>query len=449
MVDPVRLSLSQSTTALVIVLAVVVAIAALQVRDQESFSPIDEFQHFDYTLKSPSAGVRIGEEYGVEALNALACRGNDWPGWEVGAPTIPECGDPQPDLRLSPNLGYNSAYTHPPVYYSLTALIGEAVLHLPGVESTLSAYRLVGVLWLGAGLALIWLVLGLVHLGVWRRAGLVLLVGASPVVVHASATVNPDATALLAGGLVALALLKWEAGRWPWWPMVLASALAVWLKFTNSIAVGALIAYLGVRLWQARDRERSDQARAKARQCYMAGSGALLAALASVFLWRMVQRIRQLEPERDLPIHVQLRRDSFPWTEFGEKLRAVVTPLKNQWVPSGLPRDALVPLADIADIGLLVLLGTTVAVTAANSPYRALVVGVFTGMIGISALTMVTNYVTLSHDAPIPGRYGLAVLPFAAVAVAPVLRRHVLTPVLIGTLACATTAAMLLGVLTG
>ena len=69
-------------------------------------------------------------------------------------------------------------------------------------------------------------------------------------------------------------------------------------------------------------------------------------------------------------------------------------------------------------------------------------------MIGISALTMVTNYVTLSHDAPIPGRYGLAVLPLAAVAVAPVLRRHVLAPVLVGALACATAAAMLYGVLT-
>ncbi|MDE0614231.1 MAG: hypothetical protein OXI32_07450 [bacterium] len=442
------LSRPWSAGALVAVLAVSLGIVALQIRDQPAFSPIDEVEHFDYAVKAPSAGLRAGELYGTEALAALGCRGRDWPGWEVGAPTIPKCGDAQPDPRLSPNMGYNAAYLHPPVYYSLTALIGDGMLRLPGVGSTLSAYRLVGVLWLGAGLVLIWLALGMVHLSVWRRVGVVLLLGVSPAVVHGSATVNPDATALFGGGLVALALLKWEAGRWPWWSLAVASTVAVWLKFTNSIAVGALIVYLAVRLWQTRNQPSSEMSRAKSRQRYAAGSVTVAAVVASVLVWRVVQRLRQLAPEEELPIHIHLRRDSFPWTSVDDKLRAVLTPLRHQWIPSGLPRDALVLLSDIADVGLLVLLGAAVAVTASRSPYRALVVAVFTSMVGIGALALVSFYLTLSYDPPVPGRYGLAVLPLAAVAVAPVLRRHILAPALVGALACATASAMFYGVLT-
>lgn len=443
-----RLSLTWPAGALVVVLAVSLAIVAFQVRDQPALSPIDEVEHFDYAVKAPSAGLRAGEFYGTEALDALACRGRDWPGWEVGAPTVPECGDAQPDPRLSPNMGYNAAYLHPPVYYSLTALIGDGISRLPGVGSTLSAYRLVGVVWLGAGLVLIWLALGMVSLGAWRRAALVLLLGVSPAVVHGSATVNPDATALLGGGLVALALLKWEVGRWPWWSMVLASTVAVWLKFTNSIAVGALIVYIAVRLWQTRKQPSSELARAKSRQLYAAGSVTFAAVVASALVWRVVQRLRQLSPEGELPIHVHLRRDSFPWTSVDDKLRAVITPLRHQWVPSGLPRDALVVLGEIADVGLLLLMAAAVAVTASRSPYRALVVAVFASMVGIGVLALVSFYLTLSYDPPVPGRYGLAVLPLVAVAIAPVLRLHVLAPVIVGALACATGAAMLFGVLT-
>ncbi len=106
---------------------------------------------------------------------------------------------------------------------------------------------------------------GWVHVGVWQRAAVVGLLGVSPVVVHASAFVNPDATALLGGAMVLVALMKWESGQWPWWPMVAASAVAVWLKFTSATAVGVLLVYLVVRLWQQRDRLSDTQMRARAR----------------------------------------------------------------------------------------------------------------------------------------------------------------------------------------
>ena len=183
---------------LVGVLVVVVGIVVLQVRDHPKLSRMDELQHYDYALKAPSGGVRVGEQYGLEAMRVVACRGIDLPGWAPGTPWLSECGDPLPDPARSHSNGYNTAYLHTPVYYSATAAVGEAVL-LGGVDSSLAAYRLVGAVWLAAGLVVVWYALGMARVGAGGRAAVVGLLGVSPVVVHGSAFVNPDAAGLLGG----------------------------------------------------------------------------------------------------------------------------------------------------------------------------------------------------------------------------------------------------------
>ena len=145
------------------------------------------------------------------------------------------------------------------------------------------------------------------------------------------------------------------------------------------------------------------------------------AAVAVVVAWRGWQNDRKLDEEHNLPLYLSERFDSFRWESLGEQIRAVVTPFRDQWIPDVLPRGALVPLGAMADIGLLVLLGAAVAFAAARSAHRALVGGVFAAMVGMGLLVMLTNYWTLSRDALAPGRYGLAIVPLAAVAVAPVL----------------------------
>lgn len=428
---------------LVAVVAVAVGIVALQVRDHPQLSPVDELQHLDYVLKSPSAGVRIGEQFGLEAIKVASCRGMAWPEWHPGSARWPECGDPQPDPTRSHSNGYNTSYLHTPTYYSATWLAGEVVLRLPGVDSPLVAYRLVGAAWLAGGLILVLYALGLVNVGVWGRAAVVGLLGVSPVVVHASAFLNPDATAIVGGGLVLVALLKWESGRWPWWWVTVATAVAVWLKLTNAHAAGVVIVYLAFRIWQERDRRNW----ARARQRVLVASSSALVALGSVLAWRLWQSSRQLDDEKDLPIFTNMRFDSFQWTSLDDQLRSVVTPFRDQWVPFAMPRSALLPLGGIADIGLLVLLGAALAVTAAKSAHRALVVGVFASMVAMGVVTMVSFHLALGLDSLTPGRYGLSVLPFAAVAVAPVVRRQVLARALIGALACSTAAVMVYGVL--
>lgn len=428
-------------------LAVVVGILVFQIRDHPRFSRVDELQHFDYVLNSPSAGVRVGQQYGLEAMKVVACRGIDLPGAEPGSPGLPDCGDPIPDPSLSHSNGYNTAYLHTPVYYSVTALLGEAVLRIPGVDSSLVAYRLVGAAWLAAGLSVIWYAMGLVGVGTWGRAALVGLLGVSPVVIHASAFLNPDATALLGGGLLLLALLKWELGLWPWWGVPVASTLAVLLKLTNAIAVGVLLAYLALRFWQQTRVPEQRQVRIRAREQTLAMCTSFAVTLGSVLAWRLWQGHRQLVEERSLPIFAGDRHDSFQWASLDDQLRAVVTPFREQWVPEGLPRSVLVPLGGVADIGLLVLLGAALAFAAAKSPYRAMVGGVVAGMVGMGLVTMISFHLALGLDTLTPGRYGLATLPFAAVAAAPVLRRSMWASLMVGTLACGTAAAMVVGVL--
>ena len=407
---------------------------------------MDELQHLDYVLKSPSLGVRTGEYFGTDAMKVVTCRGIDLPGWEPGYRYLSDCGDPQPDPTLSHSNGYNTAYVHPPAYYTLTALAGGGILRLPGVGSALSAYRLVGVVWLMAGLALVWHALSLTGAGVATKAAVVGLLGVSPAVVHGSSMVNPDATSLLGGALVVVALMRWDMGRWPWWLVPIASAAAVALKLTNAAAVGAAAVFVAVRWWQTRSQ---DPARTRERLLVVSVSGA--AVMATIYAWRLWQGHRQLAEERDLAVFGRGRGrvDAFQWAELGEELRATLTPFRDSWVPDNLPRGALIPLAGIADVGLLALLGVTVAVVAAKSRYRALVAGVFTAMLAMGVLTMVTNYSTLSRYFLTPGRYGLAVLPVAAVAVAPTLRRAVVARASVAALAVITGAVMLYGVTAG
>ena len=163
--------------------------------------------------------------------------------------------------------------------------------------------------------------------------------------------------------------------------------------------------------------------------------------------WRLWLNRRKLDDEENLVFYVQDRFDYFRWESLDDQLRAVVTPFRDQWIPEVLPRSTLVTLTGIADVGLLVLLGAAVAFVAAKSAQRAMVGGVFAAMVGMGLLTMLTNYWTLSRDSLTPGRYGLAILPFAAVAAAPVLRRNILAQTLVGALAVATALAMLHGVL--
>ncbi|MCQ3811921.1 MAG: hypothetical protein KTV68_15365 [Acidimicrobiia bacterium] len=307
---------------------------------------------------------------------------------------------------------------------------------LPGVDNKLTAYRLVGAAWLVAGMALLWYALGLAKVGTMAKAALVALLGAPPAALYASTSVHAGNAQLVGGAIVLVALLLWESKRWPWWSVPVASGVAVWLNFNNASAVGAVVAYLAYRA-------RKD--RGQRRQLLLASASSFAVAVVSVIGWQAWQNHRKLADVEDLPIHQVIWGESgFQWQQIDDELRAVFTPFRDQWIPT---YDVLTPLNGIADIGLLVLMGATLAVTARRSSHRYLTAGVVTAMAGFGVVTMLSTYAAgYNYFQLTPARYGLALLPLAAVAITPAVRRLALARLATPAVALATAGAVAYGI---
>ena len=427
--------------ALAAVLVAMAVLVGLHVRDHPALSHIDELQHVDYTLKSPFHVPRHGDTIGQEAMEEAACRGIDYPlrlsidalnDWlhltgERGVPQLspdsivqvqlPACGSLLMAPDQFPNSGLNTASPHPPVFYTATALGGEAIEAVPGVDSPVTGARLVGILWLGAAAAVLWYVLGSLGASSWVKSLLVGLLAVSPTVLHESSIVNPDTTALLGGALVLAAALRWEASRAPAWLLPLAALVAVWLKFTNSVAVGAAVVYLAVRAWQQRDTLTRRQVR---NRSVVAGA-AVIVTVASIISWSAVQDARGHIGAEQLPTNAIYQVDSFQWDRLGGELHSTLTPLRDPYVPDTLPRDLLEPLGDLINLLVLIGLGSVALFATKGSQYRAFAAAAVVGMVATGVVTMVASYLSLGIYFDTNPRYGLSLLPFAAVALVPVL----------------------------
>ena len=427
--------------ALAAVLVAVAVLVGLHVRDHPALSHVDELQHTDYTLKSPFHVPRHGDTIGQKTMEEAACRGIDYPtrlsidalnDWlhltgERGIETLnpdsiarvqlPPCRSLLLTPDQFPNWGLNTASPHPPAYYTATALGGAAIEAAPGVDSPVTGARLVGILWLGAAAIVLWYVLGSLGASSWAKALLIVLLAVSPRVLHASSIINPDTTALLGGALVLAAALRWEAGRAPAWLLPVASLAAVWLKFTNSVAVGAAVVYLAVRGWQQRDSLTRRQVRAWSA----AAGAAIILTVASIISWSAVQEARGHIPAEQLPTNAIYEVDSFQWDNLGDELFSTLTPLRDPFVPDTLPRNLLEPLGDLMNLLVLVGLGAVALFAAKGSNHRALAAAAVTGMVATGVVTMVTSYLTLGIYFDTNPRYGLSLLPFAAAALVPVL----------------------------
>ena len=418
---------------LVVLLVLFVVLAVKQINIHPKFG-VDEIYFFDYALKSPSLGIRVGEQVGTEAMAVAGCRGIEvWP-----EELIPACGDPRPDPNQLWQQGYNVAFQHSPVYFSVTAIGGEAISWLPGVDDKFSAYRLMGVVWLVAGMALLWYALSLTALGLAARAALVALLAAPPIVVYTAASIQPGNAQLTGGALLLVALLRWEAGRWRWWAVPAASLLAVWMNFNNAAAVGAVVAYLAYRAWRDRG-PKNDLA--------LTAATSFAVAVASVIVWQLWQGHRRLADAQDLPIHqMTLGESGFQWQQIDDELRSVFTPFRDQWIQTW---NVLTALNGAADIGLIFLMGATLAVAAHRSAHRYFTAGLATAMVGFGVVVMVSTYgAGYNYFQITPGRYGLALLPFAAIAVVPALRQIDLARLATIALAAAICGALFYGVFT-
>lgn len=395
-------------------------LVGLHLKAYPTFSPIDERQHVDYLYRiSRGELLRMGEQIGQETLREEACRGLDW-----NLFTPPPCHPTRPyNPDVFPNLGYNSAHIHPPTYYFLTTVVAKSFRVTGIARDFVSSARLAGGLWLGLALALFWYAARELHISPVSRLIAMALLATTPTIIHASSTVNPDSIALLAGTALLLATLLWERKRGRTILLLpLAGAFAVALKVTNILAVVASALYLLVRWWPRRKMARSDPG---VRNGYLAAvSAVVVAGVATTFLWIVLHNMLIRVPFD--PAIELYQIESLSINAIVAQMMALVTPLKDAWLPPFFHNEAVNTIGQIVNLVLLAAVFGAVLYERSIRPRTAVAISGGLVILGSGMALTVFNYLFNSGTyAGIPARYGISVLPFLFLALASALRRPV------------------------
>ena len=165
-----------------------------------SFSPYDEWVYYDYITKVPTEGfVRQGEAIGAPALEAMACDGDTF------GPRGEPCTGPNGTYdrpSLYPQQGLTTADLYTPAYFAPTWAAAKVIQFATGM-SLLTAARLVGSLWLVAGLIMLYLLCREFKLSKVLTLGLGLGVIGQIWAHYAFSYISTDAPSLVAGSTIA------------------------------------------------------------------------------------------------------------------------------------------------------------------------------------------------------------------------------------------------------
>ncbi|PFG32517.1 hypothetical protein ATL42_0357 [Sanguibacter antarcticus] len=170
-------------------------IGLVQILREPQLSPYDEAVHLDYAWKASSGELPFpGSPISPTMLDAWSCHG------QANA-TLPDCGSGAPSSEY-PARGENYLM-HPPTFYLISGYLARFILAVSPVDDFVTAARFTGLLWLAAGMIVLYAALR--AWGVrWTIAAPIAIV---PVTLHmtfqVSASLNNDATATLAGAAAA------------------------------------------------------------------------------------------------------------------------------------------------------------------------------------------------------------------------------------------------------
>ena len=421
-----------------------VAVAALVVlpymHSYRHLSPLDEMVHVDYLVKMQDGHlVRGGELSGETAMRAQACRGHDlkdFPG--------PPCTAKVLRAEQFPFGGYNTAYADPPVYYVVTAAGAGVLDQLPGVHDIVTEGRAIGVLWLGAGLALTFLLALRLGANRWSAAGATLLVASTPGVAHAMATITSDAPSLLVGAGLCLVAVAFVRGRASWWWLAPAAAATTAVKATGLTVVGLVAVFLLLHLLRSvpdRISRAADEGVPAAdvsvgpddpdlpaplprRTIWLATAATVLPALAMLGLWSVFNALTDLPEAADVPMRQYLHADSIGWDQLSGNFLKLTSPLQEGYLPPFMHpvtltfAMSLVNLAFVVGAAALALNGRRGSVQTRMAV--ASVVAMLLGAVGLVVLVFVGSH----SYTPIPPRYGLSLVPALAACLAVVVSQR-------------------------
>lgn len=399
-------------------LVVAAAVVVPYLRAYTHLSPFDELVHVDYLVQAGDLDlVQGGEKVGQTAMREQACRGHDLEDLE-----LPECGSDPYDPESFPERGFNTAYPDPPVYYGLTGFAAQAVAALPGVESIVSAARGVGVAWLAAGLLATFVLSRRLGAASVPALGAGLMVAATPVVAHASATVTSDAPALLCGAVLCLVALEVTRGRVGWGWLFPAAAAALAIKATALTVVGLVVLFL---LLHGR--------KGGARSAVRGAAAAVLGALTSIVGWAVVTSATALGTEDQIPMRTTFAADSIGWPEISENVIQLLSPVQNGYRPPDLTNDTMGLLAALFNLLLVVGVAACAWLGAPDQDSSTMATATFVAMLVSAPVLVVLIHLGSGSYVPIPHRYGLSLVAPAAACLAVVAsRRPAGGPVLVG-----------------
>jgi hypothetical protein len=422
-----------------LVLAAVVVLP--YVHSYRHLSPFDELVHLDYVVKAQHLElVNGGEKIGQVAMREQACRGHD-----IASMKFPECRKKHFDPNDFPEYGYNTAYPDPPLYYAVTAAGASVVEQVPGVDSVVTAARSIGVFWLAAGLMVTFLLARRLGATTLSAAGATLLLGSTPAVAHATATITSDAPAIVSGALLCLVALGVVEGRTKWWWLVVVAAAAGFVKATSLTVLGLVVLYLLMQLLTTRGPQsgrRRDVApdvepdpdgpgpdpagRLAPRTVWLSVAAVTAGGLVALASWTVLSSVLSFSSVDEIPMRHAFEVSTLTWRgNIEPNLFVLLSPVQLGYIPPSWDFVNVVTVMSVLNIAVIAAT-TAVALLGRRGAQstRMAAASLFAMILSGPALVLLV-YVGSHTYIPIPPRYGLSMLPpvFAVLAVAASRRR--------------------------
>lgn len=404
-----------SRVALAIMFAVCVVVpivlVTLQIDLNPRFSATDETAHFDYVDRVAQGSIpRQGEEILPSTRREAACRN---PQTDEARARLCHAREIPPQDRRPGKVELQYEAQQPPTYYAVTVPLRWVAEHVFQVDDKLAATRAGGLFWLVAGLLCLWVAGRLMSIGVAPLAAVLLLLAAAPLTIEHAGTVSNDATAVFAGGFIALigALAHRRGDRGlPAVVLVLAGALVVSLKVTNVFPVAAVAALFAVAaIGNRADGERGSET---FKRWWRVGGWLLLGSAVVGIAWVLVHRSLALIPLAEDPSFniLRLEKDYSTWNVLAQAT-GLFEPLTGLFT-SRATLGQNVELAFYPFLGYLLLAGALAGMF--TSPRRW---NHWLGLVTIPVVYVLGVIlglgVALSYDANpgLSGRYALSIAP--------------------------------------
>lgn len=436
-------------TLLALLLLVLVAVC-LQIRDHPQISPIDEMVHADYMVKVANGQLpRVGSFVGDEMLREDACRRAEIPNFQAPPCTAAVL---RPEQFVSQSGGYNyEVGQQPPTYYLVTGLAARLLVTISPIHSIVSAARVVGVFWLAGGVVVLWFALAELSITPGARLIATAPVVITPVILDVHAFVNSDATAILAGAALLWATLRWERARGPAWVVLAIAALAGATKVTNLLGIGAMAMYLVVRAINKNPTSSaSAQQPARGRWAAIAlACSMLVVGLAVEAIWFMVAAVRAIRGHPPNPTDALFHVDHLELGHVLGQVGATLSPVGNPpFVYPFVGHQLFITLAFALNLLVIGSCVAGVAASPAGSRRETLGLSALAAMGATGPAIAVLTYLTIHAVFPVPGRYGLVLVPILIGMLAALLDKRVVR-VLVGGFSASTVVLTLARLLAG